>query len=421
MSEARDGSGSTSGGAMGSSSRPRSARARGSSEGAPIDLAGVRRKQGEARRGAAAAEGAHSEVRSTASLRREAFADDERTVRTEHPRALLDDARAGVHDEDTLVVHVSKILADADRALDALSHEISVVAPLPTAPATDAPAAPAAERPAASLAVERTPVDPPLAAAPVVPWPLADAPLAPSSHAAVSTAADCAPVVERAAAPPAPRRRHASPEAGSAALAPSLPASSWRSRALVLPGAIAIAAALVVARLQPAPAPAPHSAPLALQHVVTVENRGPRSAEPPRPQTLLEAFQQGPAAVPPRETEPVALVEAARRALAEGRPGDAHALASRAAQRDPYSPHGFAALAEAELALGAPERALEAALAAAKLRPKRVRYQHLLARVYGALGRTDDAREAQRLAELLAPSDPDVRAMERAAQRAQPR
>jgi hypothetical protein len=389
MSEARDGSGST----RGSTRRGRDARARASSEGAgetPIDLAGVRRKHEEARRGgASAADGARSEVRSTASLWREAFADDERTVRTEHPRALLDDAREGVHEEDTVVVHVSKILADADRALDALTHEISVVAPLPTAPTGHARVEPAA--------VEPSPVHAPQVAAPLVmPWPLVDAQLAPSQHA---------PAAE-----------------GSAAFAPSLPASPWRVRALLLPGAVAIAAAIVVARLQPPSHSArPHSAPLALEHVVTVENRGPRSAEPPRPQTLLEAFQHGPAAQAPREAEPVALVDAARRALAEGRPGDAHSLASRAVQRDAYGPHGFAALAEAELALGAPERALEAALAAAKLRPKRVRYQHLLARVYSALGRTDDAREAQRLAELLAPSDPDVRAMERAAQRAQQR
>jgi Tetratricopeptide repeat len=298
------------------------------------------------------------------------------------------------------------------------------VAPLPTGPAGQSPTARAGELPtAAPASAAPTPVDPLEAAAPrVMPWPLSDSPLAPSHHVPAAVAyGDSARLAPAPAAPASPRH-HTPAELGPAPLAPSLLAAPWRMRALLLPGAIAIAAAFVVARLQPATSTVgPHSAPLALEHVVTVEYRGPRSAEPPRPQTLLDAFQHGPAALPPRETEPVALVEAARRALAEGRPGDAHTLASRAAQRDPYSPHGFAVLAEAELALGAPERALEAALASAKLRPKRVRYQHLLARVYGALGRTDDAREAQRLAELLAPSDPDVRAMERAAQRAQQR
>jgi len=326
-----------------------------------------------------------------------------------HPQ-LIAAARRDDHDEDTVVQNVAELLKVIDEKLDALTVQFNAAAPVeaPSVTADTAPDSPVPSQPASLLpAALPAPVEA-RGSVPTAP--------APQEHAP-------APLVLRAP----PVRPMLTPVPDSDLRRPS---RAW-GLALGIGGLLALSAlvlsGLYYAYQHPAGAPAPAAhgdqrgtservRPMAPQAVRPIgepstelapgEPQGPR-AEAPR--AAPESSEPAADAATPGEESPAIgqLLSQAQASLAVFRGRDARAFARKAIALDIYNPHSHATLAEVELAMGLPIRAIVPAETAVKLRPKRARYHALLARVYKAVGRVADADAERAEAAVLEPSDPD--------------
>jgi hypothetical protein len=336
------------------------------------------------------------------------FDASEVTTQRIHPQ-LIAAARRSDHDEDTVVQNVAELLKVIDEKLDALTAQFKVA---PPAEATSEPQGTALDpcAPSVQPLAEATALPVPVEARGSVPT--AAAPQEPAARQVVLRAPPVRPMLT-----PVPASDLAQPSrvwgltlgiGGLLALSALVLSGVYYAYQHPSDNTGAAAHGEQPRGFQPMVAEAPQAArPSAVPSSpsLPVAPAGDQGALAPASAGLQALADGGQAAAASPAIDQ--LLSQAQAALAVFRGKEARAFARKAIALDIYNPHSHATLAEVELAMGLPVRAIVPAETAVKLRPKRARYHALLARVYTAVGRLAEAATERAEADVLEPSDPD--------------